>query len=370
MIEKRFLPMLRAIGTHAKEHNLKVWIVGGAVRDFYLKRPTKDFDITVIGDPEILVDFVIKKYGGKKEKFDTFGTFRTDLKNGIKIDFVRARKEEYEHPAALPKVSPGTIEEDLFRRDFTANAWALSLLPADFDTYLDPFEAQKAIDGKYIKILHDKSFVDDPTRMFRALRFAGRFGWTVDDSTSSLLKKAVEDKLPDLLSRERVRQELLKILEEPKVKEIFALMDEYDLTDFIFPRIKFFNSILKTKDVNIRLGVLACGLDKYGGEFLQQLRLKREIYQTLYRAWEVFFSKQAPLKELTKEERLIVTLSQPRLRKTALQPSFITGGELSALGLKGPQITQVHTLLRSLQYKGKIKNKTGAMAEAKKWLPV
>ncbi|WP_424244798.1 tRNA nucleotidyltransferase/poly(A) polymerase [Elusimicrobium posterum] len=368
MIKKSTEALLKEIGVQAQKLNLKTWAVGGCVRDFYLNKDTQDIDIAVEGPAAELVDFCIKKWGGKKESFSTFGTYRVNLDNGVKLDFVRCRSEVYPQPAALPVVQPATIKEDLYRRDFTANAWAMSILPANFGEGYDPYDAEKDINKKQIKILHEKSFLDDPTRMFRAVRFAGRFGWKMEKETEKLLKTAVAENYPHMLSKERIRQEFIKILQEKEIKRIFALLKKYDLIKFIFPGLKYNAALEKTQDVNVRTGILMLGLKKEGRFLLEDLRLARNVTQELECVFEIQNTKMSPLKELSKTQKDILNLFNPKLPPSAVHTPFLTGADIMNLGLKGKDISNAQKKLRALQFKGKINNKTEAAKEVTKWI--
>jgi len=361
MIEKKYKALFKTLGKIAEENNLNVWVVGGAVRDFYLKRPVKDIDITVEGDPAPLVNYIVKKYGVTAEKFEDFGTYRINIGKHLKLDFVRARKEVYPEPGALPVVSPGTIKEDLFRRDFTANAWALSIMPDSYGASYDPYGSKAAIDGKYIQILHNKSFDDDPTRLFRAVRFAGRFNWDIEENTSRLMKSACAEELPLLISRDRIRNEFIKILQEKKTKRIFELLSEYGLERFIYYKFKWTRGCDKTRDYKVRLGILACNLKERGGLLLRHLYFKKEIFNEVNLAWELSYKKLAPLKPLTTVQRQILLLAFPKLPRAALRPCFITGGELEKLGYKGERIALMQNSIRALQYAGGLKSKEAAL---------
>jgi tRNA nucleotidyltransferase/poly(A) polymerase len=339
-------------------HNLSAWLVGGCVRDAYLGIPTKDIDITVLENPAPLVNFCVKKYKAEARKFDAFGTWRVRFKNGLKIDFVTARREVYPKPAALPLVAAGTLKEDLFRRDFTANAWAVSLAQKYFGTPFDPYGAQKAVDGKYIKILHAKSFEDDPTRMFRAVRFAGRFNWKIEKETSRLLARAAERRYPELLSRARLRAELIKILEEKRAGGIFKLMEFYGLEKFFDPALRWTAAAQKALSVNARAGVLEAGA---GGKFFENLELPLKDFLEINGALEILKTGLSPLKKLTKTQTEIIKLSAPRLPPAAVKPAFLTGGEIAARGFKNEQISAAQKTLRALQYAGKIKTKAAAL---------
>ncbi len=361
MIPRKHKEMLKAIGAYADKLGLKAWVVGGAVRDFYLGKDTKDIDLTFEGSPESVANFCVRTWGGEKRKFSQFNTFRVKLDNGIKLDLVQARKEHYARPGALPEVTFSTIKDDLFRRDFTANAWALSILPKNFGASYDPFGARKAIDQGVIKILHDKSFSDDPTRLYRAVRFAGRFGWRIDRKTAQLLQDASREEYPFILSRERVRQEFIKILEEKNVREIFALMEQYELLPYVYPGLKWDESLAKAKTVEAKLGVCACLLKDSGPEFLLHLHLPKELTHELLGAWTVFDGQKSPTAMLTPLQETVLRVMYPGIKRTALEPCFIKGRELREMGLSGRKISSALDRFSKLQWQGRITNREQAL---------
>jgi tRNA nucleotidyltransferase/poly(A) polymerase len=359
------LNILKSVGEVAQRHNIKAYAVGGFARDYALKRKTNDVDICFESDFKRVLDFCRKKYDATAEHFGEFGTARVTLNNGIKLDFARCRGEIYLKPAALPKVFPSDLKDDLFRRDFTCNARAVSVWPSEFLKSYDYFGAADAIKGRYIEILHDKSFIDDPTRVFRALRFAGRLNWELAKNTEIKLKEAVKQNFLALLSRERIRQELLKILEEPGAKRIFGLLKKYDALKFIYPRLKWNDKILKVKDTRGKILILALSLGGKGGAFLEALRLVRTDYMENRFLWETFINKKSPLKELTARQKKILRLFVPDF---ALKKSFLTGGVLRQAGFSGAEITAKLDKLRALQWRGKIKNKRQSLKLLKEGL--
>lgn len=362
MIPKKHKELLQTIGRYADKLGIKAWVVGGAVRDFYLGRDTKDLDLTFEGPVESVAGFCIRNWGGEKRKFSQFNTYRVQLENGMKLDLVQARKEFYARPGALPEVTPATIKEDLFRRDFTANAWALSILPKNFGASYDPFGAQKAIDKGELKVLHDKSFSDDPTRLYRIVRFAGRFGWKIERKTAQLLQDAVREEYPFVLSRERVRQEFVKILAEKNVREIMDLLERYDLTPFIYPGIRWSDEIAKGKTVDAKLGICACLLEASGPEFLMSLHLPKELTHELLGAWEVFDSQKSPTVALSPLQEQIVRAMYPGLKRTALEPCFVKGRDLREMGLSGRKISSAMDRFGKLQWAGRIASKEQALS--------
>ena len=361
-IPRKHKEVLKTIGQYADKLGYKAWVVGGAVRDFYLGRDTKDLDLTFEGSPESVANFCIRNWGGEKRKFSQFNTYRVSLENGLKLDLVQARKEFYARPGALPEVTFSTIKDDLFRRDFTANAWAVSIAPKTFGKSYDPFGAQKAIDEGVLKILHDKSFSDDPTRLFRAIRFAGRFGWKLDRKTGLLLQDAVREEYPFVLSRERIRQEFVKILEEKNVREIFDLLEYYELMPFIYPGLKWSDEIAKGKSVAAKLGICACLLKDSGAEFLMSLHLPKELTHELLGALAVYESQKSPQTALTSLQESIIRAMCPGIKRTALEPCFIKGRDLREMGISGRKISATMDHFGKLQWAGRIGNKEQALS--------
>lgn len=345
--------LLSAIGAYAAKLGLQAWVVGGAVRDFYLKRPTKDVDCTFDGTQESVAGFCVKTWGGEKHKFSKFGTFRVELRNGFKLDLARLRNEVYAHAGALPTVLfTQNIKEDLFRRDFTVNACALSILPDSFGKKVDPYGAQKDIDKGIIRILHEKSFLDDPTRLFRAVRFAGRFGWKLAPKTEQLLRAAVKEEYPLLVSRDRFSHELIKILEEKNLKPIFKLLEKYDLLKFAWPSLKYHPALEQTQDTALRLGILVLSLGDNGENFLRSLRVPHELAHAILEAWKVQQSALSPMHTLPDFERKLLGYMLPNLPPLALEPCLVHGGELKDLGLAGRRISGVIIKVRKAQWEG------------------
>ncbi|MDR1123095.1 MAG: hypothetical protein LBL61_00425 [Elusimicrobiota bacterium] len=358
---KAQLKILAAIGAAAARAGLKAWAVGGFARDYYLGKNTCDIDICALGDTRPLVDFCIKNYGARAVYFNNFGTARAVFDGGLKIDFVRCRKEVYDKPAALPHVAAGNLEDDLYRRDFTANAWALSLLPSEFFKSYDLFESRAAIDAGIVKILHPKSFEDDPTRVFRAVRFAARFGWRLEPATEKLLKAAVRGGFISLLSRERVRQELLKILEEKNPLPALKLAAEYGALKFVYAGLKCPPAIEKVQDLSARLTLLALAQGAKGADFLKSLRLERGLYNECVAVVDFFENKRALARPLNAAQKKIARLYAPGLPAAALRPLVIAGGDLQKLGLQGGALGAALRKTARLQFAGEIRTKKEAL---------
>lgn len=346
---------LRAIGAYAHKLGLKAWVVGGAVRDFYLGKNTEDMDLTFNGNQESVAGFCVRNWGGEKHRFSNFGTFSVQLSDGFKLDLARLRQENYPFPGSLPEVSFTTnLQEDLFRRDFTINAWAVSILPDTFGKSCDSYGAKKDIDRGLVRVLHEKSFLDDPTRMFRAVRFAGRFGWKLAPKTEQLLCHGVEEQYPLLISRDRFSRELIKILEEDAVRPIFSLMEKYDLLKFAWPSLSYHPALDQTKDSDLRLGILVLSLKEKGEDFLHTLRIPKHLSHEIHGAWRIQQDEMAPLGKISVYQETLLKLLHPSLPPVALTPCFIHGKELQGLGLFGRRISGALHRVRRAQWKGDV----------------
>ena len=235
------LRLIATIAKHAHAEGISIYLAGGVVRDLVLERENLDLDFVLEGDAIAFARKLARVYGGDTERHIPFGTAKwkldsaaidnLSLGSGVipaQIDFASARTEEYQAPAALPAVEPGLIAQDLRRRDFTVNALALRIeagsCPWDM---LDPSDGYSDILGKQIRVLHDRSFIDDPTRIFRAYRFATRFGFTIESSTAKILHEAIP--VIQRLSGERIRHELDLILREEYPERIIANLSALDI---------------------------------------------------------------------------------------------------------------------------------------------
>jgi tRNA nucleotidyltransferase (CCA-adding enzyme) len=197
---------------------LRAYLVGGAVRDLLLGRDRADLDVVVEG----AVDDLAAGLGGEIVSHERFATAKVVL-DGTELDLATARAETYSRPGALPDVRPAGVEEDLARRDFTINAMAVPLHGEP--ELIDPHGGCSDLEGRTIRILHDRSFVDDPTRVLRAARYAARFEFGVEDETERLARDA------DLstVSEDRVEAELIRLAAEPSARRGFELLASWGL---------------------------------------------------------------------------------------------------------------------------------------------
>ncbi|TAD88782.1 MAG: CCA tRNA nucleotidyltransferase, partial [Bacteroidetes bacterium] len=220
----------------AEKLAMPCWLIGGFVRDKLLGRPTKDADLVCIGDGIALAHAVAQSFTPTPPVsfFKTFGTAQVKLP-WIELEFVGARKESYQTDSRKPLVEPGTLEDDQNRRDFTINALAISLNGADYGTLIDPFNGVLHLAEKRIKTPLDPAitFSDDPLRMMRGIRFAAQLGFEIDFQTFQAIK--AERHRIEIVSQERITDELNKIVLSPKPSIGFDLLYRSGLLHIIFP---------------------------------------------------------------------------------------------------------------------------------------
>lgn len=222
----------------ADELGLEAYVIGGYVRDIYLNRPSKDIDIVAVGSGIELAKLVAKKLGrgAHLSVFKNFGT--AQVKCGeLELEFVGARKESYSHDSRKPIVEDGTLEDDQNRRDFTINALALCLNKARYGELVDPFGGLDDLEELTIRtpLDPDITFSDDPLRMMRAIRFASQLGFFIDTETFDAIHRNRER--IKIISRERIADELNKIVLSPKPSLGFNLLDKAGLLELIFPEL-------------------------------------------------------------------------------------------------------------------------------------
>ncbi|MFW5636071.1 MAG: CBS domain-containing protein [Thermodesulfobacteriota bacterium] len=232
------LDLLRSAGKVADELDYGAYVVGGFVRDLFLYRPNEDVDIVVEGSGIEFAKTFARSRGARVHAYEKFGTAVVIFPDGFKIDIATARMEYYRFPADLPTVEMSSIKLDLFRRDFTINTLAIQLNSQRFGTLIDFFSAQKDIKEKTIRILHNLSFVEDPTRVFRAIRFEQRFGFTIGKLTAGLIKNAVKMDFFKKLSGRRTFNELRQILEEENPLPAIQRLQDFDLLKMIHPELQ------------------------------------------------------------------------------------------------------------------------------------
>jgi tRNA nucleotidyltransferase (CCA-adding enzyme) len=222
------------------EHAEGVYLVGGTVRDILLGEESFDVDIAVEGDAISLAKALAEALGGRFRPHAKFGTAVVLYGDDERVDVVTTRTEFYDAPAALPTVEHATIREDLFRRDFTINAMAVSLKGADYGRLVDPFGGRRDLESGTIRVLHNLSFIDDPTRIFRGVRYENRYGFRMDAHTARLAHGCVEMGLVEHLSRKhasRLRDELEALLSEGEIRHTVLRLAQLGADRAIHPHL-------------------------------------------------------------------------------------------------------------------------------------
>lgn len=260
-IDQDHYSLLVNIGKVALDMKLKAYLVGGMVRDLLLGFENLDIDIVVENNAKVLSLALVKKFSNceiqaKHDRFHTAKLVFNINRKKIPIDLASTREEIYEHPASLPKVSISELKKDLYRRDFTINALAVSLLPSEFGEVVDLFDGLADLKNKKIKVLHDLSFIDDPTRMIRAIRFKAKLGFEIEEHTQSLLKKVIDSKQFDNLI-EKIRGDRVKI----EIRYLFNLSNIQEAIDVFFK-----SEVYKLVSTELRAGlVLPLQMPSYKG---------------------------------------------------------------------------------------------------------
>jgi len=230
--------LLKEAGEVASEHGFSAYAVGGFVRDLVLRRDNLDIDLVIEGGNgiEFAEDFARRK-GAKVKVHHRFKTAVIIFQNGFKLDVATARLEYYERPGALPTVEQSSLKLDLYRRDFIINTLALCISPGRFGELIDFFGAQKDLKEKTIRVLHNLSFIEDPTRMLRAVRFSEKFDFRISKHTLNLLRNSVRLDMFRTISGGRIADELKSMLEEETASKSLKKLSELGLLKLIHPSI-------------------------------------------------------------------------------------------------------------------------------------
>jgi len=229
-------PLFRTLSRLADERGLEAYVVGGFVRDYYLRRPSSDIDVVVVGSGIALAEALAAELHTKVNIFKTFGTAMLRA-HGVEVEFVGARRESYSPDSRKPAVEAGTLEDDQRRRDFTINALAWSLNGPSFGQLVDPFDGLYDLEDCLIRTPCDPdiTFSDDPLRMMRAVRFATQLGFDIDGETFDAIRRNRERIA--IVSRERIITEVDKIVRSPRPSIGFELLDLTGLLELIFPEL-------------------------------------------------------------------------------------------------------------------------------------
>ncbi len=379
-----------------------VYVVGGVVRDLILGREPVDADISVVGDAGAFSGALAGRLGAARPTESEFLTFKITLGNtsegATSIDVVTARAETYAEPAALPDVVPSSIEDDLERRDFTVNSMGISLSDSDWGNLVDPMNGLGDIMRKRIRVLHDASFIDDPTRLFRAVRYAVRLDFSIDSTTKSL----IDDSLGkvDRLSGARLRNEFELMLGEPKRVEILHEAEDLGLLAAISPGLRIGSRSLEVMESGASsrfedlLALSTFGLTQAEAEqvakrfdgpemWTKTIRGNPELADLvavldrsdIRRSEVAEILDSVPLQSirayiaagppLPRRDRMIEYIDKIRFERPE-----ITGDDLIAAGIEeGPVIGQLIDIVRRARLDGQVKTKQEELDLAKSRLP-
>jgi tRNA nucleotidyltransferase (CCA-adding enzyme) len=226
--QRRALELVREV---AHEKQCRPFLVGGPVRDLLLGRHAIDVDLTLEDGGSTLARALAKKIDGRVRSFPQFLTYKVTAEGMPEIDIATARKEKYRKPGALPTVTAGRLKDDLVRRDFSINALAMDLKDGSLH---DPTGGERDLRDRVVRVLHDESFADDPTRIFRALRLASRLGFTIEPHTNALMRAALDAGALTHISRERIWRELFLAMDEVDAPRVLATLLDQGTLEILF----------------------------------------------------------------------------------------------------------------------------------------
>ncbi len=393
--------LLHKLGETADELGVSAYAVGGFVRDLLIGADNLDLDLVVEGNGIDFAYKVAKKFGARVRPHNKFGTAVVVFPDGSKFDIATARTEYYEYPAALPTVELGSIKKDLYRRDFTINALAIRINEKGFGELMDFFGGQRDLKEKTVRVLHNLSLVEDPTRAFRAIRFSVRMGFNISKHTQELIRGAVNMDLFHRLSGGRVYSELRLIFEETAPLSALKRLEDFGLLRFIHPKLKvtremesIFSSISETLawfrllylgmesdswlvyfmgllntfsgkeagDLASRLAIPERHVKKLALSRREGLRILGEFYSqpdiSPYRVWlmlsplpvEVLLFMMAKAKTEKAKKNISMYLTQQKDVRTEL-----TGKDLLAMGLSpGPHFKKLLSQLLEAKMDGRL----------------
>lgn len=273
-LPKKAQGLLLLIGQKAQKEGYKAYAIGGFVRDLILGVENYDIDIVVENNAIEFAEKLVKYLGGKLKTFPQFGTAALHLQDGNKIDFATARMEFYPFPAALPEVEETTIKHDLYRRDFSINTLGFKLNSPLFGDFLDFFSGKEDLEKGIIRVLYNLSFVEDPTRILRAIRFESRYGFTIEDQTLGFMTNALENNMLAKVKPKRLAEELKLILGEKNGLLSIKRCIELGILEGIFGKLsdeKLLNKGLE--EISIQIGLCNKQNIDLNNEFMMYLKV-------------------------------------------------------------------------------------------------
>jgi tRNA nucleotidyltransferase (CCA-adding enzyme) len=323
LIEKQLPPelvnLMWVAGEMANSRGEKLYLVGGVVRDLLMGQPNFDLDLVVEGSA---IELAQQLKGIDKGKITTHPRFNTAKLQWQKwsIDLATARSETYEKPGALPAVTPGPIDQDLSRRDFTINAMAICLNPGDYGQLVDPHGGRDDLQAKRIRILHQKSFIDDATRIWRALRYEQRLGFHLERSTQTLLQRDVARL--ETISADRIRYEIECIFKEKYPEKVFNRAGELGVLASLYPSLAG------------------------GGDLKEKFEKARRECSPDAPSFDLYLALLAYPLTADEIEQLISRLNLPKLSAQTLRDTIAIKNKMRSLSTPGISPSAIYNLLR------------------------
>jgi tRNA nucleotidyltransferase (CCA-adding enzyme) len=394
------LALAKIAGSEASEMGQELYLVGGVVRDLFLSRANFDFDLVVEGDAISLARKLAKDSQAKLTIHSRFGTAKINYP-GFSLDLATARSETYSKPGALPTVKPGKLKDDLIRRDFSINAMALRLNPQRFGELVDLYNGKDDLDSKLIRILHPNSFIDDSTRILRAIRYEQRLGFKLESETEKLLRRDVT--MLDTISGDRISHELELILKEDKPELVLWRAGELGVLRQLHPSLKG-NGWLSQKfeqarkaDIRASLSTLYLCLliynltDKENERFISHLnfpknsaqamrhtlQLKAQLHSLanpqlkpsdIYQSLHSYTTTAIQANALASESPIASQHLQLYLAKLRYVKTLLGGKDLTRMGIPaGPQIGEILSALHKARLNGEVRTRKEEEKFAHSW---
>ncbi len=394
------LSFMQRAGEMAANQGQELYLVGGVVRDLLRGQANLDLDLVVEGDAINMARQLIRIYRGKITTHPRFGTAKLQW-DKWSIDLATARSETYAQPGALPGVQPGSLRSDLFRRDFTINAMAICLSPSHYGELMDRHGGRDDLKHKRIRVLHEKSFIDDATRIWRGLRYEQRLDFRLEANTLKLLKRDIP--MLDTISGDRIRYELECILKEEFPEKVLRRAEGLGVLAKLHPSLegngwlaeKFGQarqSLPESPPVGLYLALLAYQLTGEDTEHLiTYLRLPKSLAQTLrdtvgikaklkslanpkltpsriYRLLHGYSPTAVIANSLASDSPVARQHIQLFLDKLRYVKSSLTGNDLKKMGIApGPRLKEILNLLHEARLDGKVTSKKGEVELVKGW---
>jgi len=384
------LALIKIAGKEADELGQELYLVGGVVRDLFLNRANFDFDLVAEGDAIELARKMAKGSQAKLTVHSSFGTAKLNYP-GFSLDLATARSETYSKPGALPTVQPGSLKDDLIRRDFSINTMVLHLNPQRFGELIDLYHGKDDLEHRLIRILHPKSFVDDATRILRAIRYEQRLGFKLEAETEKLLRSNVA--MLDTISSDRIRHELELILKEDEPERAIRRAEELGVLGQLHPSLKgngwLSKIFIKARQVDKRASLSTLYLclliynltEKANEKFIsrlnfpksssqamcQTLQLKAQVRSLanpklkpsdIYQLLQGYSAPAIQANSLTAESSTVNQHLQLYLAKLRYLKPLLKGDDLKKMGISaGPKIGEILDALHKARLNGEVKTR-------------